>query len=232
MGQAIQQGRVKTLGRPQKPGKGLAGVTIKVADVPNDMVSNQQGGFSFYPKDKKFMMSRIKKNHYQLIDQSVIGRLYPFSSEVPIEIVMVSSQDLMNDKQRIEDKAYERAERNYKKKLSDLEQQLKQNVISKAEAEKERIRIGENYQRYLNLISQMAERYATTDYDGISNVNKLIMQCIEEGELERADSLLSSKGDFGQREAELLAQEQITKKAEDFVRQSQQVLELKRNDLA
>ena len=113
-----------------------------------------------------------------------------------------------------------------------MEQQLKQNVISKAEAEKERIRIGENYQRYLNLISQMAERYATTDYDGISNVNKLIMQCIEEGELERADSLLSSKGDFGQREAELLAQEQITKKAEDFVRQSQQVLELKRNDLA
>jgi hypothetical protein len=203
--QTVQQGHVKTLGRPQKPGKGLANVVIKIADVPNDMISNQQGLFSFYPKGKKYMMSRIRKNNYQLIDQSMIGRLFPFSPDVPLEIVMVSSLDLQNDKQRIEDKAYQRAERNYKKKLQELEQRLEQHTISNTEAEKARVRIGENYQRYLNLIGQMAERYATTDYDGISNTNKLIMQCIEEGELERADSLLRSKGDFQKREVELQA---------------------------
>ena len=117
-GQTMQQGRVKTLGRPQKPGKGLSDVIINIAEVPNDIKSNQQGKFSFYPKGKKYMMSRIRKNNYQLIDQSMIGRLFPFSADVPLEIVMVSSQDLMNDKQRIEDKAYERAERNYKKEDS------------------------------------------------------------------------------------------------------------------
>ena len=231
-GQTMQQGRVKTLGRPQKPGKGLSDVVINIAEVPNDIKSNHQGEFSFYPKGKKYMMSRIRKNNYQLIDQSMIGRLFPFSADVPLEIVMVSSQDLMNDKQRIEDKAYERAERNYKKKIADLELQLKQHFISSTEAEKVRIRIGENYQRYLNLIGQMSERYATTDYDGISNTNKRIMQCIEDGELELADSLLNSKGDFKQREAELLAQEQITKKAEEFANQSRKVLDLQRNDLA
>lgn len=178
------------------------------------------------------MMSRIRKNNYQLIDQSMIGRLFPFSPDVPLEIVMVSSLDLQNDKQRIEDTAYQRAERNYKKKLQELEQRLEQHTISNTEAEKARVRIGENYQRYLNLIGQMAERYATTDYDGISNTNKLIMQCIEEGELERADSLLRSKGDFQKREVELQAQEQITRQAEVFVNQSRQVLEQKRNDLA
>ena len=119
-----------------------------------------------------------------------------------------------------------------KKKIADLELQLKQHFISSTEAEKVRIRIGENYQRYLNLIGQMSERYATTDYDGISNTNKRIMQCIEDGELELADSLLNSKGDFKQREAELLAQEQITKKAEEFANQSRKVLDLQRNDLA
>ncbi len=231
-GQAMQQGRVKTLGRLNKPGEGLANVIVKIADQSNDLITNQQGAFSFYPKGKKFMLSRIRKNNYQLIDQSVIGRVFPFSVDVPMEIVMVSCQDLLRDKQHIEDKAYERAERNYKEKILDLEQQLKQHTISRIDAEKERIRIGESYQRYLNLIGQMAEHYATTDYDGISEKNKQILQCIENGDLERADSLLNSKGDFRQREAELQRQKQITQKAEELVNQSRLAFERKLNDLA
>lgn len=225
----VQRGRVKTLGRPNKPGKGLSGVLINVSDVPNDMVSGNEGTFSFSPKGTKYMMSRIRKNNYQLIDQSIIGRLYPTSTEVPIEIVMVSSQDLMNDKQRIEDRAYQRAEQNYKEKIAELEKRLAQHAINESEANKERVRLGENYQRYLNLISQMAERYATTDYDGISKTNERIMQYIERAELEKADSLLRTKGDMGQREAELKEQEQLT---EEFIIKSKQAIEAKRNDLA
>ena len=177
-GQGVQQGRIKTLGRPGKPGTGLPGVLVSVTDVSNDMISNQNGMFSFSPKGKKYMVSRIRKNNYQLIDQSVIGRMFPFSSEVPVEFVMVSRQDLQNDRQRIEDKAYERAEKNYKRQIDELNKKLKSHVVTQNEAQKLRIRIGENYQRYLNLIGEMAERYATIDYDGISDTNRLIMESI------------------------------------------------------
>ena len=50
-GQTMQQGRVKTLGRPQKPGKGLSDVVINIAEVPNDIKSNhdQRGNCSLWP---------------------------------------------------------------------------------------------------------------------------------------------------------------------------------------
>ena len=231
-GQGVQQGRIKTLGRPGKPGTGLPGVLVSVTDVSNDMISNQNGMFSFSPKGKKYMVSRIRKNNYQLIDQSVIGRMFPFSSEVPVEFVMVSRQDLQNDRQRIEDKAYERAEKNYKRQIDELNKKLKSHVVTQNEAQKLRIRIGENYQRYLNLIGEMAERYATIDYDGISDTNRLIMESIENGDILLADSLLNTKGSFLEREAELNAQRIITEEAEAFVQKSKKALKVKLEDLA
>lgn len=231
-GQGVQQGRIKTLGRPGKPGTGLSGVLVSVTDVANDMVSNHNGKFSFSPKGNKYMVTRIRKNNYQLIDKSVIGRVFPFSSEVPVEFVMVSRKDLQKDRQRIEDKAYERAEKNYKRQINELNRKLDSHLLTEKEAQKLRARISENYQRYLNLISEMAERYATIDYDGISETNRLIMESIENGDILLADSLLNTKGSFLEREAELSAQRKITEKAESFVQNSKKTLHLKLEDLA
>lgn len=231
-GQGLQHGLIKTLGRPNKPGKGIAGVLVKVAEVPNNMLTDAKGNISFHLNGNQFMLSRIKKNDYQLIDKSVIGRRFPYSSHVPFEIVLVSNQDLATDKQRIEDKAFERAERNYKQQIATLEDLIKKKEIDEEKANQERQRIGENYQRFVEQIDQMAERYATTNYDGISNINKQILECIEEANLDRADSLIRSKGDFDRREAEIKEQEQMTESAERFVQESKQSLEIKRNDLA
>lgn len=230
--QGVQKGRVKTIGRPNKPGKGLQDVQINISDVANALVTRKDGSFSFYPKGDRYMLSRVKKNNYQLIDRSLIGRLFPFSPNIPVEIVMVSNQELMADKQRIEDRAYQRAEQKYKAKIELLEQQLKRNSLSEQEAQKKRAKLSESYQRYLQLISQMAERYAITDYDGVSGINQLILQCIENGDLERADSLINAKGSLEAREAELREQRKITEQAEAFVLLSRSNIAAKLKDLA
>ena len=135
-GQGLQHGLIKTLGRPNKPGKGIAGVLVKVAEVPNNMLTDAKGEISFHLNGTLFMLSRIKKNDYQLIDKSVIGRRFPHSSHVPFEIVLVSNQDLATEKQRIEDKAFERAERNYKQQIATLEDLIKKKEIDEENGKK------------------------------------------------------------------------------------------------
>ena len=48
-----QQGLVKTIGRPNKPGVALSGVTIRMQGALNAVVSSQTGEFRFSMPDKK-----------------------------------------------------------------------------------------------------------------------------------------------------------------------------------
>lgn len=55
----------------------------------------------------------------------------------------------------------------------------------------------------MQLAEQMAEVYALTDFKNISEINKQIHQAIENAELEKADSLIRSKGNYDEREKEV-----------------------------
>ena len=48
-----QQGYVKTLGRPEKKGEALGGVTVRVKGSHNAVVSDANGTFSMLMTDKK-----------------------------------------------------------------------------------------------------------------------------------------------------------------------------------
>ncbi len=48
----------------------------------------------------------------------------------------------------------------------------------------------EKYENYLSLIGDLADRYARTDYDELDSIDVEINICIENGELEKADSLI------------------------------------------
>ena len=126
----VQQGYVKTLGRPGVPGKPLQGVTVRVRGVMNALVSDANGSFKIQATGKKdgdaIIINSVRKNGYELKDKDIVGRNIVFSSRVPIQLVMVSSAQLAADKKRIEDNAYKVAETNYKKKLATLDKQKKQ----------------------------------------------------------------------------------------------------------
>lgn len=89
----VQQGFVRTIGRPNKPGVVLEGVVIRVQGLINSVVTSSEGKFHLSVPDKKdgdaLVLLSVRKNGYELKDKELIGRSLIFSSQVPIEILMV-----------------------------------------------------------------------------------------------------------------------------------------------
>ena len=232
---AQQQGIVRTLERPGKPSEGIEGTTISVLEYPNAIVSKKGGKFSFTIQGKRqgdsFTISRVQKKGYTLVDKQLKGRRFAYSSTVPIEIVMVADQQLENDKKRIEDKAYDKAKKNFDQKVTVLEKQLKEKTISEQEYRAKYEELNNNYNNYIQLIDGLAERYATTDFKGLSDINRQILECIENADLERADELINTKGDFDQREQELNNKRALKEKSEQLSQQLEKDIEIELADL-
>lgn len=190
----VQVGYVKTIGRPNKQGKPLAGVALRFRGVVNAVTSTKEGKFAIHVAGKKegdacYLMSVAKKG-YELADRGCLSRGYVISSSVPIQIVLVSTAELEKERQRIESNAYKVAEKNYNKKKATIEKQLADMEITKEESKRRLEQLEKSYQNYMSLVSDMADRYARTDYDQLDSIDAEINKCIEDGELERADSLI------------------------------------------
>lgn len=189
-----QEGFVKTIGRPNRPGKPLSGVTIRMRGQTNTVISNKHGQFSVILKDKQegdaIVLQHIQKKGYELKDKDLIGRQIVFSSRVPIEIVMVNLKELAEDKRRIEKNAYHKAEENYRDCLAQLEKRFKEKELTELQYKLQHQELQKKYEKYQALIGDMADRYARTDYDRLDSIDKTIYFCIENGELEKADSLI------------------------------------------
>jgi len=230
-----QNGIVRTPERPEKPSVGLSGVTINVLEYPNAIVSKKGGKFSFVLPGKRlgdsFTVSRVQKKGYTLVDRQLKGRRFAYSTSVPLEIVMVSEAQLENDKKHIEDKAYNKAKKNYDQKVAILEKQLNLKTISEREYRAKFEELSSNYNNYVQLIDQMAERYATTDYLGMSEISRQAQEAIENAELERADSLINRKGNFDKREQELLNKMQLKEKSEQLSQQLEEDINKELEDL-
>ena len=189
-----QQGIVKTIGRPDMPGVMLSDVVIQAKGMFNHVTSDETGSFSISVPGKQdgdpIVFLRIQKNGYELKDKDIIGRQHVCSSKVPIVIQMVDSKQLAADKKRIEDNAYRVAEENYQKKLKELETKRDASAINLETFRQELVSLEEKYERYLSLIGDMADRYARTDYDNLDSIDRQINICIENGEFDKADSLI------------------------------------------
>ena len=228
----IQHGFVRSINRPDRQSKPVAGVTLSISGASNSVLTSPQGTFSFNCSGQSYRILRVQKQGYQLIDKGVIGRQQPFSASVRQEIVMVSLADLQADKKRIEDKASARAQADYTKRLAEIHQQLADRQITEQQASQAEAMLGDNYQKFIEMIGDMAERYATMDYEGISDLNCQILQCIENAELEKADSLINSKGSIDQRLQEVRQSQTILLSAQELVDKAQRDYTFKLNDLA
>ena len=189
-----QQGYVKTLGRPNKPGVPLSNVTVRFRGLVNQVLTGKDGKFAVILQGKKegdaIILQSVRKNGYELKDRELVGRSLVFSSRVPLEIVMVNSAELEADKQRIEKKAYQVADKNYQTKLKQLDQQVKEQEITKEQYQKELQDLQDKYEKYQSLIGDLADRYARTDYDHLDSIDREINICIEKKKKKKADSLI------------------------------------------
>lgn len=189
-----QQGYVKTIGRPEKKGEALGGVAVRVKGEHNSVISEDDGTFSMPMANKKngdsYTLQQVQKNGYELNENDIIGRPLAFSDKVPLTIVMVSSEQLQADKQRIENNAFAVAEKNFKNKYSLLEKQLADNEITIEKYQEEIQQLQKKFEKYQSLIAGLAEHYAHTDYDQLNEKDREINICIENGDLDRADSII------------------------------------------
>lgn len=189
-----QQGFVKTIGRPGKPGVMLSDVVIQAQAMVNPVVSDDEGHFNITIPNKKdgdpIVLLSVRKNGYDLQDKNLTGRQLIYSSRVPIYITMVDLKQLEADRRRIQENAYRVAEENYQKNLSELNQQKEEKEISVERFRQELQVLEDKYEKYLSLVSKMSERYARTDYDLLDSIDYQINLCIENGELDKADSLI------------------------------------------
>lgn len=189
-----QQGFVKSIGRPDKPGVPLENVTIQMVGMVNATTSSATGEFHLSAYNKKdgdpIKLLKVRKNGYELKDKDLLGRPMVFSSYVPIYITMVDTIQLEADKKRIEENARRVAEENYQKKKAIIEEENNNHKLSSEKYRQELEDLQEKYEKYLSLIGDMADRYARTDYDQLDSIDIEINICIEKGELEKADSLI------------------------------------------
>ena len=103
---------------------------------------------------------------------------------------MASSAELEANRKRISDNAYRKAQINYQSKLKLLEQQKVESEITAEQYRRELQSLQDRYEKYTAMIEGMADRYARTDYDHLDSIDREINICIEEGELDKADSLI------------------------------------------
>ena len=194
----VQKGVVRTALRPDREIVYLSDVSIRQKGGHNTVLSGSDGAFEMVLPDTRvggaFYLSSVRKTGYELADNATIGKAFTYSPEVPIEIVMLDSRAKQEDIIRITNNAYARAEKEYAKKVAALEQQLQDKTLSEESYRQQLQELQTGFEKYESLISDMAERYASTDYATIDSLNAAINMAIENADLEQADSLISTVG--------------------------------------
>lgn len=187
----IQNGKVRTPGRNGKPGVGIENVLIRVKGSHNDEPSGKNGVFSLQLGDVRmgdgFQIASIRKVGYEIFDKNLrFPSTFPYSN-VPIDIVMIKSEDLAREKQAWIDKGYSNAEKLYSERLKDLK-----NRYTEEKERNEHLKdLKEWYEKYQGLIEGMADYYVHVDYDRLDEGLRQITNAIQEGEYLLADSLIN-----------------------------------------
>ena len=171
-----QFGYVKTKGSKEKIGDRIDSVKIKIKGKHMVFQSDSRGEFTIGGIDRKFVLERIEKKGYELLDYETTGTNIEVTSE-PLRIVMVSKEQL-----RLESNAI------YKELIKHIEKY-------KSESNQLRLDVS-NLEKALR---EMADRLARVDYDLMSEKDREIRQCLEDGDLYKADSLILSKGSIDER---------------------------------
>lgn len=171
-----QFGYVKTKGSKDKVGDRVEGVRIKVKGQKGAYRTDSRGEFSMDGLDKKFILERIERADYELLDYEMTGTNIEVSTE-PLRIVMISRQKLAAEKQAILNELLREYE---KTKAQNIQLQTDITNLQKAFAE-------------------MADRLARVDYDLMDEKDREIHECLEKGDFAKADSLILSKGTIQER---------------------------------
>lgn len=221
LAQTQQEGVVKTRGRmvggKLNSGSKLSGATVEVKDH-SAVLSGTEGEFSFPVRNNTFFLQSVKKQGYQLVDMDVC-REHHYSRE-PLYLVMETPEQLRSDQVAAERKIRRNLQRQLEEKETEIE-----NLRNVSQAEKDSL-LRILYQQQTDnerLISDMAKRYSTLDYDQLDEFYQKVSYYIENGELTRADSLLRTRGDINAQVQTILQHGQVIKEQREELQKAESV---------
>ncbi len=223
-----QQGYVKTKGRKGSngavvPGTRIVGATVQIKGR-NAVVSQANGVFAFPIPANKFYVQNVVKQGYVVTDPEMITRQYVYSTN-PLILVLETPSQHTDDKLASERKIRRTLQRQLQRREDEIEELKELNKITREQYQSALEQLYAEQESNEKLISEMAERYSQIDYDQLDDFNMRISDCILEGRLTEADSLLRSKGDITDRIAQVHKAEAIEAAEAAEIAQRQQELE-------
>ena len=224
-----QQGIVKTRGRMVNgqlvPGTRLSGATITL-NFGNPLVSGNKGAFSFtLPTAKTYSLVSATKQGYTLADPEYTRRSFSYSAKSPFYVVLENENQRQADINAATRKVRRTLTAQLQKREDEIEELKAQNKLTETDYQKRLQQLYDNQSKSEQLVKEMAERYASTDYDQLDEFNRQVQMYIEEGELQKADSMIRSKGNIEQRVAEYYNVVAANKKEREQLKQREQKLE-------
>ena len=201
-----QKGYVKTRGRLNANGTVIHGSRLSGATITfqgnGSATSGTNGAFTFAVKNNTFCITNVRKNGYQLYDSDLLGRPHNYSAN-DLLVVMDTPDNVLADKLSSEKKIRRTLQKQLMEKEDELEAMKEQQKITEEQYRKQLQELYAEQENNEKLISEMAERYSTMDFDQMDEFQRRVAIYIQNGELTRADSLLNTKGSMEERSAEL-----------------------------
>ena len=220
-----QRGYVKTRGRLAAngsliPGTRLTGATITFKDNVA-VVSGPNGAFSYPMRSKTFSVESVKKKGYQLYDPDLLGRTHSYSSN-DLLVVMDTPENVLEDRLAAVRKIRNTLQKQLNEKTNELAALKKQHKITEEEYQEKIQALQKAQDKNEELISEMAERYSTLDFEAMDDFRRRVAAYIQNGELTRADSLLNTKGSMEERCAELAREREALRENAENLKKRQE----------
>lgn len=223
-----QQGYVKTKGRLSSNGSVIKGTRLSGATVTvrghNSVVSGNNGSFSLTIPNNTYYLQNVQKQGYVITDPDLLSRQYAYSKN-PLVLVLETLEQQTDDKLQVERKIRRNLQRQLQQREDEIEKLKEENKITKQEYQEYLQRLYSDQEDNEKLISEMASRYSKIDYDQLDEFNAQISKCILDGDLQRADSLLKTKGDINSRAEDLRQLQEQNAKDEAELSMRKQKLE-------
>ena len=201
--QKQQHAIVKTRGRQLDDGSIASGRRISevVVDVKGTgkILSDDKGELSFgVSVTSGYYLNKVTKDGYTLSDLDVISKQHQYQAQ-PVDILLESVEELNAYRRSIERKV----RRNYQNQLDALADRIDslENVGDSRDEEISRLRaeLDRAYDEAEQYVDMMTEYYLNIDFDRETDFDIEISYYIINGMLDKADSLLATRGNIEER---------------------------------
>lgn len=197
-----QQGYVKTKGRLGNNGSVIQGTRLSGATVTvrggNAVVSGNDGTFALAITGSNYYLQNVQKQGFVLADPEVLSKRYE-QSKNPLVLVMEDKTQQETERRAIERRIKNKLYADIQKRSEEIEALKEQNKITEEKFLELQQKLNKDQDDNEKIIQEMAERYTRIDFDEVDDFNRRICDCIINGRLTEADSLLRTKGDVSER---------------------------------